>query len=216
MDYLLQLPDGKKRLLLHSCCAPCAGDLMQRLVDSNIHFTIYFYNPNIHPQKEYLLRKDENRRFADQNNIPVIDGDYDVKNWFKRTEGYELTPERGQRCTQCFDMRFEKTAAYAHEHDFDLISSSLGISRWKNMDQINACGLRAALPYANIEYWTINWRKGGGVERMSKINRAQKFYQQQYCGCVYSLRDTNVRRRRQGFPRVEIGKDYYGDQGGNT
>ncbi|MBF13649.1 MAG: hypothetical protein CMF46_04740 [Legionellales bacterium] len=212
MDYQLQLPTGKKRLLLHSCCAPCAGDLMQRLVDSDITFVIYFYNPNIHPQKEYLLRKDENKRFADQHNIPMIDADYDVKNWFDRTKGFELTPERGQRCTHCFDMRFEHTAAYAAKHGYDLISSSLGISRWKNMDQINACGLRAAEPYEALDYWTINWRKGGGVKRMSMISHQQKFYQQQYCGCVYSLRDTNNRRRRNGFPRVEIGKDYYGEK----
>ena len=184
---------------------------MQRMVDSEIVFTIYFYNPNIHPQKEYLLRKDENKRFADLHGIEFVDADYDVKHWFERTKGYEFTPERGQRCTHCFDMRFEKTAWYADQHGFDLISSSLGISRWKNMDQINACGLRAARSYHHLDYWTYNWRKDGGATRMSKINHEQRFYQQQYCGCVYSLRDANVRRRSKGFPRIEIGKDYYGD-----
>ena len=62
----------------------------------------------------------------------------------------ELAPERGVRCTACFDMRFERTALYAQEHGFKIITSSLGISRWKDMDQINACGIRAANKYDDI------------------------------------------------------------------
>lgn len=90
-----------------------------------------FYNPNIHPRKEYELRKDENVRFAEQFGVPFIDADYDRDNWFERARGMENEPERGVRCTMCFDMRFERTALYAHEHGFPVITSSLGISRWK-------------------------------------------------------------------------------------
>ncbi len=76
--------------------------------------------------------------------MPIIDADYDTDNWFARAKGMENEPERGIRCTMCFDMRFERTALYAHEHGYDTISSSLGISRWKNMQQITDCGIRAA------------------------------------------------------------------------
>jgi predicted adenine nucleotide alpha hydrolase (AANH) superfamily ATPase len=107
---------------------------------------IYFYNPNIHPQEEYVLRKNENMRFADKLNIPFIDADYDTDNWFARAKGREHEPERGIRCTMCFDMRFERTALYAHENGYPMFTSCLGISRWKNMDQINSCGHRAAAP----------------------------------------------------------------------
>ena len=126
---------------------------MEAITASGIDYAIFFYNPNIHPVKEYELRKQENIRFAEQHGIPFIDCDYDTDNWFSRARGMENEPERGIRCTMCFDMRFERTALYAHEHGYDTISSSLGISRWKNMAQINDCGIRAAARYEGLQYW---------------------------------------------------------------
>lgn len=208
----LELPNGESKLLLHSCCAPCSGEVMEALIASDIDFTIYFYNPNIHPRKEYDLRKEENIRFAEKYNIPFVDADYDADNWYARAKGMEHEPERGIRCTMCFDMRFERTALYAYENGFPVISSSLGISRWKNFDQINDCGIRAAGHYPDITYWTFNWRKKGGSSRMLDISKREKFYMQEYCGCAYSLRDTNRWRLETGRERVELGKNYYGDE----
>ncbi|MCQ1100239.1 epoxyqueuosine reductase QueH [Acinetobacter baumannii] len=205
----LKLPSGHNKLLLHSCCAPCSGEVMESLIKSNINFSIFFYNPNIHPVKEYLIRKEENIRFAEKHNIPFIDADYDTDNWFARAKGMENEPERGIRCTMCFDMRFERTALYAYENGFSLISSSLGISRWKNMAQINDCGIRAASHYPNIHYWDYNWRKNGGSSRMIEISKREEFYQQEYCGCVYSLRDTNRWRMSNGRDRIKIGVKFY-------
>ena len=202
---ILQLPEGGKRLLLHSCCAPCSGEVMEAIIASGIEFTIFFYNPNIHPKVEYEIRKEENIRFAQKHQIPFIDVDYDPDNWFARAKGMEEEPERGIRCTMCFDMRFERTALYAHEHGFDVICSSLGISRWKDLDQINDCGVRAATKYDGLQYWTYNWRKQGGSQRMLEISKDEQFYMQEYCGCVYSLRDTNRWRLKKGRERVEIG-----------
>jgi predicted adenine nucleotide alpha hydrolase (AANH) superfamily ATPase len=205
----LELPSGHDQLLLHSCCAPCSGEVMEVLIDSGIKFSIFFYNPNIHPVKEYLIRKEENIRFAEKHNIPFIDADYDTDNWFARAKGMEDEPERGIRCTMCFDMRFERTALYAHEHGISLISSSLGISRWKNMAQINDCGIRAASHYPDIQYWDYNWRKNGGSSRMIEISKREEFYQQEYCGCVYSLRDTNRWRMSNGRDRIKLGVKFY-------
>lgn len=205
----LELPSGHNKLLLHSCCAPCSGEVMESLIESNINFSIFFYNPNIHPVKEYLIRKEENICFAEKHNIPFIDADYDTDNWFARAKGMENEPERGIRCTMCFDMRFERTALYAYEHGFRLISSSLGISRWKNMAQINDCGIRAASHYPDIQYWDYNWRKNGGSSRMIEISKREEFYQQEYCGCVYSLRDTNRWRMSNGRDRIKIGVKFY-------
>lgn len=207
----LELPNGGDKLLLHSCCAPCSGELMEAFLESGIDYTIFFYNPNIHPVKEYELRKEENVRFAEKHGVPFIDCDYDTDNWFARAKGMEDEPERGIRCTMCFDMRFERTALYAHEHGFKVMTSSLGISRWKNMAQINDCGHRAASPYDDLVYWDYNWRKGGGAARMVEISKREHFYQQEYCGCVYSLRDTNRHRRAQGRDRIKIGLVYYGE-----
>lgn len=205
----LTLPEGKQRLLMHSCCAPCVGEIMENLQESGVDFSIFFYNPNIHPLKEYEIRKNENIRFAEKLGVPFYDADYDTDNWFARAKGMENEPERGIRCTMCFDMRFERTALYAHEHGFDLITSSLGISRWKNMDQINDCGVRAASKYPDLAYWTYNWRKDGGSARMIELSKRENFYQQEYCGCVYSLRDTNRFRMSKGRDRIKIGVKYY-------
>jgi len=205
----LKLPGGADKLLLHSCCAPCSGEVMEALHASGINYSIFFYNPNIHPKREYELRKQENIDFAKKHGIDFIDADYDTDNWFDRIKGLEMEPERGERCTKCFDMRFERTALYARENGFPVISSSLGISRWKNMNQINDCGQRAASRYDGMVYWDYNWRKGGGSQRMIEISKREEFYQQEYCGCVYSLRDTNKHRLSQGRDRIKIGVQYY-------
>ncbi len=206
----LVLPNNADKLLLHSCCAPCAGDIMERLVESQIDVTLFFYNPNIHPEKEYLLRKDENKKFANKLNIPCIDADYDKDQWFMRAKGMEYEPERGIRCTMCFDMRFDRTALFAYENDFNVISSTLGISRWKNMQQINSSGQRAASRYPDMIYWDYNWRKKGGSQRMIELAKREHFYQQEYCGCLYSLRDTNRWRLKNQRPTIQTGIKYYG------
>lgn len=207
---VLEAPGGAKKVLLHSCCAPCSGEVMEAIRASGIEFAIYFYNPNIHPKEEYELRKSENIRFAEKHGIPFVDADYDTDNWFARAKGMEWEPERGARCTMCFDMRFERTALHAYEHGFPVITSCLGISRWKNMDQINGCGEKAAAKYPGLSYWTINWRKKGGAARMLEISKDERFYMQEYCGCIYSLRDTNKWRLSKGREKIELGKHYYG------
>lgn len=183
---------------------------MEAMQASGVEYTIFFYNPNIHPREEYELRKAENVRFAEQHGVPFVDTDYDTDNWFARTKGQEWEPEKGARCTTCFDMRFDRTALYAHEHGFPVITSCLGISRWKDMDQINACGVRAASYYPDMSYWTFNWRKGGGASRMLEISKREHFYQQEYCGCIYSLRDTNKWRIANGREKIRIGEKFYG------
>jgi len=204
----LSTPNGEKKLLLHSCCAPCAGEVMEALAASDIDTTIFFYNPNIHPIEEYEIRKEENIRFAKKLGMPIIDADYDRDEWFERTKGQENEPERGERCSTCFDMRFDRTAQYASDNGFDLISSTLGISRWKDMDQINASGTKSSAPY-NIPYWSFNWRKKGGSSRMLELSKREGFYQQEYCGCVYSLRDTNRWRVSKGREKIERGVKFY-------
>lgn len=184
---------------------------MEAIQASGIEQTVFFYNPNIHPVEEYQLRKDENKRFCHKLGIPFIDADYDTDRWFDRAKGMENEPERGKRCTACFDMRFERTALYAFEQQFPVISSTLGISRWKNMEQINHCGIRAAAPYPGVEYWTFNWRKQGGSQRMVELAKQESFYQQEYCGCVYSLRDTNRHRLARGRPRIKRLVKFYGE-----
>jgi predicted adenine nucleotide alpha hydrolase (AANH) superfamily ATPase len=205
----LKIPEGDQRILMHSCCAPCSGELIEQILANNIELVIFFYNPNIHPLKEYIIRKEENIRYAKKHKVEFIDADYDVQNWFSRVKGLENEPERGERCTKCFDMRFERTALYAYENNFSYFTSSLGLSRWKDMDQINQCGHRAASHYEGVSYWDYNWRKYGGSERMYQISKRENFYKQEYCGCIPSLRDTNLWREKNNRPKIEIGKEFY-------
>jgi len=207
---VLETPDGSGKVLLHSCCAPCSGEVMEAIAAAGIDYTIFFYNPNIHPRDEYELRKQENIRFAEKEGIPFVDADYDTDEWFARAKGLEWEPERGARCTMCFDMRFDRTALHAYENGFSVITSCLGISRWKNMDQINDSGTRAAAKYPGVEYWTYNWRKKGGSQRMIEISKREQFYQQEYCGCIYSLRDTNKWRVSRGREKIRRGEKFYG------
>ena len=209
-------PGGENKVLLHSCCAPCSGSVIEDIHRAGIKLSVYFYNPNIHPRKEYELRKEENIRYAEKMGIPFIDADYDSERWFDTTRGHEKDGERSERCSMCFEMRFVKTAEYAYKNGFKVITSCLGISRWKDIGQVTRAGVKAASLFPGISYWDHNWRKQDGSRRMIELAKEEKFYQQQYCGCAYSLHDTNRWRQSQGRPPVEIGKDYYSPDSENT
>ena len=205
----MQPPNDVKRILLHSCCAPCSCNIIKDFHESGLDITILFYNPNIHPRDEYEIRKNENKRFAEKLGIKFIDGDYDRDNWFRRAKGMEWEPERGKRCSSCFDMRFERSALFAFENEFKVFTSSLGISRWKDFDQVTSSGIRAATKYPGILYWAYNWRKNGGSQQMYEISKEEQFYKQEYCGCVYSLRDSNLWRVKNNRPKIEKGVNFY-------
>ena len=183
------LPVEGGRLLLHSCCAPCSGDIMAGLKAGAIDFALFFYNPNIHPHPEYDRRKDENKRFCDKLGVPFVDADYDVGEWMARVKGLEGEPERGKRCSICFAMRMERAALYAHENGYSVLATTLGLSRHKNQDQVYGAGLAAVARYAGLEFWPVNWRADGGVQRADALAKAEGLYRQDYCGCAYSLRD---------------------------
>lgn len=176
---------------------------MEALLASGLEVTLFFYNPNIHPRSEYLLRKEENKLFAEKLGIPFIDGDYSPNQWLEDVRGLESEPERGRRCSLCFTLRLEAAARYASEQGIPIFATTLGISRWKDLSQVDDCGRQAAARYPEVSYWDCNWRKGGGSQRMIEISRREGFYHQEYCGCRYSLQETNRWREERGRPLVE-------------
>ena len=184
---------------------------MAWIAKSGISYAIHFYNPNIHPEKEYCLRKDEQKKYCEKEGIPYLDDDYDTAHWFALSRGLENEPERGSRCTMCFRMRFMRTAKRAKSLGYKVIATTLGASRWKDMEQINAAGRLAAEHTQGVSFFDFNWRKAGGSSRMIDISKKEGFYQQQYCGCVYSLRDTNAWREKKGREKVAFGKDFYSE-----
>lgn len=184
----LTLPNKANKLLLHSCCAPCSSAIMELLLANNINYTVFFYNPNIHPTEEYELRKNENLRFANKYNIPFVDLDNNQEEWFKATKHLAAEPERGKRCTICFNLRLEHAAIYCVQNNFTVFTSSLGISRHKDMTVINNCGINVAARYNNLTYWTYDWRKVCSPQLMAEISQQENFYRQKYCGCVFSFK----------------------------
>ena len=195
----LQLPVGDKLLLL-SCCAPCSGDVMQTLADSGIDTTVLFYNPNIHYTEEYQIRLDENKDFATKLGLGFVDLDYDPENWHQEVEGLELEPERGKRCSSCFTMRLRRTAEYARDNGFKVFADTLGISRWKDLQQVHDAGKMVAAEVPELLYWPDNWRKRGGSQRMNEVAKNEAFYRQQFCGCIYSRRDKSAWLEQKGLP----------------
>ena len=170
------------KLLLLSCCAPCSVGVISDLKEQGVDFTVLFYNPNIQPQSEYIRRLEENRRICQLFDIPFIDLEYNPDFWKKMTKGLENEPEKGKRCDICFYIRLKKAAEFAKAHGFTQISSVLGISRWKNFDQVCRAG-KLAEKETGIPYDETNWRKNGGLERTEKLGKEHQLYRQKYCGC---------------------------------
>ena len=169
----IQTPNGEDRVLLHSCCAPCSSAIIECLLANGIRPTVFYCNPNIYPQEEYEIRKQEAVRFVTSQNLDFIDADYDYTHWRNTMLGLENEPERGSRCLKCFTLRLTETARYASEHGFSVFTTTLASSRWKSLDQINEAGKRAAALYPGTIFWEQNWRKGGLQDRRNQqIGRA--------------------------------------------
>ena len=189
------------RVLVHACCAPCSGAILEWLVGQGVRPTVFFSNANIYPLAEYELRRGELLRYATQlgqkatssgqepRGLAVIDDVYDHEAWRCAVRGLECEPERGQRCLQCFRFRLERAARYAHEHGFNVLTTTLASSRWKDLEQVDAAGSYACSLFPGLRWWGRNWRKGGLQERRSAIIREQNFYNQTWCGCEFSHHD---------------------------
>lgn len=187
-------PMGETTVLLHTCCAPCSSAIIEAMLKNGITPVIYYCNPNIYPQEEYEIRKNECTRYAESLGLEIVDADYDHENWLAEMKGLENEPERGGRCLKCFKLRLLRTAAYARQRGIKVIATTLASSRWKSLDQINEAGIWACEQVAKAAtegvcpvFWTQNWRKGGLQERRLQIIREYGFYNQLYCGCEFSM-----------------------------
>jgi hypothetical protein len=157
---------------------------------------IYYYNPNIFPAEEYEIRKKECSRYALKLGVSMIDGDYEHQQWCDKVRGMEDEAERGPRCLQCFKMRLLKAAEKAKELNISLFTTTLASSRWKDLHQINEGGCWAAQQVEGTQFWDKNWRKDGLQERRNQLLKENNFYNQQYCGCEFSLKATAAKMQK--------------------
>ena len=181
--------DGKKRLLLHACCAPCSSSVLER-VTPHFDTTVFFYNPNITDEKEYFKRLDELKRFVAVvygDDVKVIDGGYAPQDFTNAVKGLENEPERGKRCTVCYRQRLEKTAYTSINGGFDYFCTTLTLSPHKDADRINAIGF-ALEKETGAKYLPSDFKKQGGYLRSIELSAVYGLYRQNYCGCAYSMR----------------------------
>ena len=178
------------KLLLLSCCAPCSCAVIAKAAREHADMTVLFYNPNIQPRAEYEKRRDEQKRFCDDLNVPFVELPYNPADWLDAVKGLEAEPERGKRCSVCFLFRLRRAAAYAKQNGFDAFSSVLGVSRYKDLNQVNAAAETAAKE-ADIPYDLTNWRKGGLEQERQRLVKETRMYAQDYCGCPFSIRSTS-------------------------
>jgi len=189
------VPEGAGEVLLHACCAPCSSAIVEWMTAHGVRPTIYYYNPNIWPREEYDIRKRESQRHAESLGLEWIDGDYDHEQWRAAVCGLEGEPERGRRCAQCFALRLTAAARMARQLGLRYFTTTLASSRWKSLEQIEQAGRLAEQAVEGTAFWAQNWRKGGLYERRNQLLREYCFYNQQYCGCEFSVRpprDTNT------------------------
>ncbi len=197
------VPEGCTRVLLHACCAPCSSAIVEWLLAHEIEPVIYYFNPNIYPQEEYEIRKNESKRHAESLGITWIDDDryrngasqpcgYGHDEWRQAVCGLEQEPERGRRCEACFYHRLLATAKKAQELGIPFFATTLASSRWKSLEQINRAGEAAAENVnrqesaTKVQFWAQNWRKDGLQERRNELLKEYGFYNQLYCGCEFS------------------------------
>lgn len=175
----------KPKLLLHSCCAPCSSSVLER-VCQNFDVTIFYYNPNIYPQDEYLKRKAEQVKLCKILNIDILDCDYNERDFLDNIKGLECEIEGGARCNKCFLIRLDKTAIVAKQNHFDYFGTTLTVSPHKNEQIINQIGKSLQEKY-DILYLFADFKKHNGYLNSIKLSKEYNLYRQNYCGCRFSL-----------------------------
>lgn len=176
-----------QKFLLHTCCAPCSIAIIEEL-KNKFDLTVFFYNPNIFPEEEYIKRKEQVVKVCGEWNVKIVDKDYEHENWRQEVKGLEAEPEMGNRCVVCFKFRLQAAVQYAAENNFDIFGTSLTSGRNKKAQIINPIAQFLADQF-NIKFYDEDWKKGGRQERGRKLVSEKGIYRQNYCGCEFSLRD---------------------------
>ena len=179
------------RLLLHSCCAPCSSYVLEYLSDY-FEITVFYYNPNIYPPEEFGKRVEEQKRLIRQlpakHPISFLDGPYEPERFYEMAKGLEQVPEGGERCFKCYRLRLAETAEMARAGKYDYFTTTLSISPLKNAEKLNEIGGALAMDYG-VAYLYSDFKKRNGYKRSTELSKEYGLYRQDYCGCVFSMRE---------------------------
>lgn len=202
LDNLLEkLPSQKPKLLLHACCGPCSSYVLEYLC-KYFEITVFFYNPNIYPQKEHDRRLEElvnlYKKFPPviNNNIHLLCQEYTSLDFYNAIDlenhpEFSSEAEKGERCRLCYLLRLEKTYKYAKENNFDYFCTSLSISPFKDAEKINQIGIELEEKESFPKWLISDFKKKGGFKRSLELSKEYNLYRQDYCGCIFSLKNKN-------------------------
>ncbi len=181
------------RLLLHSCCAPCSSAVLEYL-SQHLAITVFYFNPNIFPEEEFLHRIAEQKRLISElpckNTVEFIDHGWQSERFYAAVKGLEHIPEGGERCFACYRLRLEETAMLAAEMGFDFFTTTLSVSPYKNADKLNEIGEELAEKYG-VKHLPSDFKKKDGYKRSIQLSAEYSLYRQDYCGCVFSQKERN-------------------------
>ncbi len=175
------------KILLHTCCGPCSIFPTMRLADEGHEFSLYYFNPNIHPYKEFKRRLNTLREYALLKKYTlIVDKNYPLEECVRG-----MLDEPTVRCAYCYRVRLEKTAIYAKENGFEAFSTSLLVSPYQKHDLIKLIAEEIAAK-VGIPFYYEDYRNGyqEGVE----VSKELEMYRQPYCGCIFSERDRYEKR----------------------
>ncbi len=199
---------SKPTLLLHACCGPCSSYVIEYL-SSIFDITIYYYNPNIHPEKEYFRRLEELKKFltvfpdALKNKVKLVVDDYEPEDFFKATNvrnevQLQTEPEKGERCRRCYKLRMSRSWQYACKNNFDWFTTTLSISPHKDSQMINEIGIELEKTKnenlaegTKTRFLVSDFKKKSGYLRTTQLSAEYGLWRQDYCGCVFSMRNNS-------------------------
>lgn len=176
----------RPRLLLHACCAPCSSYVLEYLC-SVFDITLYFYNPNIYPEKEFVFRHAELIRLLGEMGLPItiVSEKYDASQFFDAVKGLENEPEGGERCFKCYELRLSAAVEHADKNGFDYVTTTLSISPHKNAERLNEIGKKLT-EGKRVKYLFSDFKKNEGYKRSIELSKQYDLYRQDYCGCIFS------------------------------
>lgn len=184
-----------KRLLLHSCCAPCSSHCLSEL-SPQIGVTVLYYNPNLDCAEEYEKRKREQLRFLRETGLAdFLDCDYAPEEYLFSVRGLEEEKEGGARCAVCFRLRLERTAREAKARGFDYFATTLTVSPLKNAKLINTIGFAVA-EEVGVKYLPSDFKKRGGYLHSVRLSEEYGLYRQDYCGCAFSKAERERQKQK--------------------
>ena len=182
--------NGKKKLLLHSCCGPCSTACIEKLI-KYFDVTIFYYNPNIYPHEEFDKRLvNQEKVLKHFIGVKIVVPDYDEQIFLQNVKGLESQAEGGLRCEECFKLRLKQTAIYAKLNGYDYFGTTLTVSSHKDEQKINQIGLKIANE-TNVNFLFADFKKHDGYKRSVDLSHEYGLYRQNYCGCRFSIKKVN-------------------------